>query len=52
MEKRNVGDMIAMEGPKGFLKYLGHGKFVIREEEKTKTKVGFIAGGTGITPCF
>ena len=42
-----------MEGPKGRLKYLGHGSFEIAKQQFSgKTKIGCIAGGTGITPCY
>jgi len=42
-----------MEGPKGRLKYEGLGNFVITKKPVTgKTKIGLIAGGTGITPCY
>lgn len=46
------GDKILMEGPKGLLAYQGHGNFLIRKKPAKKTKIGLIAGGTGITPCF
>ena len=41
-----------MEGPKGMLSYHGHGMFTIKKELKKKTKIGLVAGGTGITPCY
>jgi len=42
-----------MEGPKGRLKYEGFGNFMITKKPVTgKTKIGLIAGGTGITPCY
>jgi len=41
-----------MEGPFGLLHYLGHGKFSLRKKPLEKTKIGLIAGGSGITPCF
>lgn len=41
-----------MEGPKGLLFYLGDGDFALRKNPIKKTKIGLIAGGTGITPCF
>ena len=42
-----------MKGPLGKLSYLGFGNF--KEEKKApvkKTQIGYLAGGTGITPCF
>jgi len=48
-----VGDFIMCEGPIGKLKYFGHGKFaVLKKELKPKTKLGLLAGGTGITPLL
>ena len=41
-----------MEGPRGRNQYLGYGKFLIKKKPFTKTKVGLIAGGTGIAPLF
>jgi cytochrome-b5 reductase len=42
-----------MEGPNGKLTYEGHGNFDIRKKKVTgKTKIGHVAGGTGITPCY
>ena len=48
----NIGDKIKMEGPKGLLFYEGHGNFLMRRKPIVKRKIGLIAGGTGITPCF
>ena len=36
----------------GLLNYLGHGNFMIKKNPVRKTKIGIIAGGTGLTPCF
>ena len=47
-----VGEKIKMEGPKGLLFYEGHGNFLLRRKPIVKRKIGLIAGGTGITPCF
>lgn len=42
-----------MEGPKGRLEYNGNGKFtILKKQISGKTKIGCIAGGTGITPCY
>jgi len=46
------GKKIWMEGPMGLLNYLGHGNFMIKKNPVRKTKIGIIAGGTGLTPCF
>jgi len=48
-----VGDTILCEGPIGKIKYFGHGKMhLMKKELKPKTKVGLIAGGSGITPMY
>lgn len=41
-----------MEGPKGRLAYQGLGRFLIGKKQMKKSRVGLVAGGTGITPCF
>lgn len=41
-----------MAGPIGLLTYHGHGKIVVRGEEKNLKNLAFIAGGTGITPIY
>lgn len=49
----NVGDSIMCEGPIGMIKYFGHGKVTVKKKElKPKTKVGLLAGGSGITPMY
>jgi len=48
-----IGDSMLMEGPKGRLEYNGFGDFVIAKKEILgKKKIGCVAGGTGITPCY
>lgn len=42
-----------MEGPKGQLIYHGCGDYTIKKQEvKGKSRVGLVAGGTGITPVY
>ena len=42
-----------MEGPKGRLSYQGNCNFIIEKANiNNKTKIGCIAGGTGITPIY
>lgn len=48
----NIGDEIKVQGPLGKLKYLGQGKFMIKETERTVERVSMIAGGTGIAPML
>lgn len=57
LDKLEVGDSMKFMGPVGTLRYTGNGKFQKRSKNKgltevTKTKLGFLAGGSGITPCF
>lgn len=58
LENMSVGDYIDVRGPNGLLVYEGKGLFSIRPDKKSPpkqrkyTKVGLIAGGTGITPML
>jgi ferredoxin-NADP reductase len=52
LNKLQPGDKIKMEGPKGLLNYYGSGNFVLKKTPIKKTKVGMIAGGSGLTPCY
>lgn len=50
----NKGDTIKVEGPVGLTKYLGNGKFQIKQEvlEHRKKTLILCAGGTGVTPML
>lgn len=58
LESLKIGDTIDIRGPSGRLNYLGNGKFSVKKLRKdppqtiTVSKVGMIAGGTGITPML
>ena len=54
LDKLQPGDKIEVSGPKGKYLYKGNGLcHMIRNNLFIQTnKLGFIAGGTGITPCF
>jgi len=53
VDSLKIGDTLQMEGPKGRLQYEGFGDFQILKNRLTgKTKIGCIAGGTGITPAY
>ena len=44
-----------MIGPGGKLNYFGNGKFYVKKpdlKDIQRKNLGFIAGGTGIAPCF
>lgn len=52
MEKLNVGDNVTMEGPVGRVTYTGNGTWKVQKDTRQKTKIGLVAGGSGITPHF
>ncbi|XP_027199195.2 NADH-cytochrome b5 reductase 3-like isoform X2 [Dermatophagoides pteronyssinus] len=58
LNNMKIGDKINIAGPNGNLIYKGLGKFSIKEGygspfiQRTYSKVGMIAGGTGITPML
>jgi NAD(P)H-flavin reductase len=59
LNELDLGQSITVRGPFGKLTYLGDGNFKILKKfkpltflEKRYTKVGMIAGGSGITPFF
>ena len=54
LESLKVGDKLFMQGPLGKLQYKGWGYFdILRQDFKhQKKQIGYIAGGTGITPCY
>lgn len=47
-----VGAFVQFSKPFGKLIYLGNGRFKLFDKVRKKTKLGLIAGGTGITPIF
>lgn len=56
LESLHVGDNVSMIGPGGKLNYFGNGKFTVSKKPSlgniTRKSLGFIAGGTGIAPCY
>ena len=52
MDSLKIGDSITLSGPWGMNEYLGCGKFKIGSKERSCTKLGMLAGGTGITPML
>ncbi|OWZ15853.1 NADH-cytochrome b5 reductase [Phytophthora megakarya] len=59
LESLAIGDTIEVSGPKGKLSYMGKGEIHIKHrvrdvvpEIRKASKVGMIAGGTGITPML
>jgi len=47
-----VGDSLEISGPWGMNQYLGQGKFKVGTKELTCSRLGMMAGGTGITPML
>lgn len=52
MEQMQIGDTIDAKGPLGHVSYQGRGSFKIHKSLVYFNQLGFIAGGTGITPCY
>ena len=52
LETLNLGDVVPMEGPRGRLTYQGNGIFELNKKRVIKRRIGHVAGGTGITPCY
>jgi len=55
MEKNvNLGDNVLFSGPIGITKYHGFGQIELKNKmlETKKTKIGLLAGGSGITPMY
>jgi cytochrome-b5 reductase len=59
LENLAIGDTIEVSGPKGKLSYMGKGEIHIKHrvrditpEVRKASKIGMIAGGTGITPML
>lgn len=52
MESMQIGDMLKVKGPLGHFEYTGKGTFKVKGVEKTARKLGFICGGTGLTPAY
>ena len=47
-----AGDTIDIKGPIGHFTYFGNGRIQIHKEERIVKEIGFICGGTGITPAY
>jgi len=51
-ESMAVGDRVEIKGPIGHFTYLGRGSFKVKNELRSCKKMGFICGGTGLTPAY
>ncbi|CDW86183.1 nadh-cytochrome b5 reductase [Stylonychia lemnae] len=52
LENMQVGQSLLMSGPFGRILYQGYGKFLISKQVTMRNKIGLVASGTGITPCY
>jgi len=52
LDSKKAGDYIELMGPSGLNEYLGQGTFKLPGRTTTVSKVGMMAGGTGITPML
>lgn len=56
LENMKIGDDLTMFGPSGKLNYFGNGNFKVSKKPAlgniTRKQLGFIAGGSGIAPCY
>jgi len=52
MDSLKVGDTMTISGPWGMNEYLGKGRFKVGAKEMKASRVGMMAGGTGITPML
>lgn len=52
LEGMAIGETIDVKGPLGHLHWLGQGRFTAHGEQHAVTRVGMIAGGTGLTPMY
>nr|QPB70507.1 NitA [Volvox powersii] len=52
-ESLKIGDTVEFKGPLGHFVYDGRGSYTLNgKQRKRTTHMSFIAGGTGITPCY
>ena len=52
LDSLGLGDTIDIKGPIGHFTYFGNGRIQIHKEERIVKEIGFICGGTGITPAY
>ncbi len=52
LESMAIGDAIEIKGPIGHFTYLGQGSFKVKSDLRSCKEMGFICGGTGITPAY
>lgn len=52
LDSLEIGDEIECKGPFGDITYKKAGVFGYMDEDRSCSRISFIAGGTGITPCY
>lgn len=52
IESLNLGDTIDVEGPLGKFDYQPGGIVITNDFTSAAKRIFFIAGGSGITPCY
>jgi cytochrome-b5 reductase len=52
MDDMKIGDTLDFKGPTGSIIYEGQGVFSIKGNKRRYKKIGCLAGGTGVTPCY
>lgn len=52
LDKLAIGDNVEIKGPIGKLIYLGHGKVLLNDKQRTVKSFRMICGGSGITPIY
>lgn len=52
LDRLRLGDTVDIRGPVGHFTYLGRGRYSHGDGEGFARSLSFVAGGTGITPCY
>eukprot|EP00180_Rhodochaete_pulchella_P003209 Plantae.Rhodophyta-Rhodochaete_pulchella.ctg5319.p1 GENE.Plantae.Rhodophyta-Rhodochaete_pulchella.ctg5319~~Plantae.Rhodophyta-Rhodochaete_pulchella.ctg5319.p1 ORF type:complete len:336 (-),score=72.04 Plantae.Rhodophyta-Rhodochaete_pulchella.ctg5319:154-1032(-) len=52
LETLSIGDALTVRGPLGHYEYVGKGQINVHGKLMQKKQLGFLCGGTGITPAY
>lgn len=52
LDRLQIGDQVQVKGPLGHFSYLGKGMITLSKKESFCRRIGFLCGGTGITPAY
>mmetsp|Transcript_4059 Transcript_4059/g.7111 ORF Transcript_4059/g.7111 Transcript_4059/m.7111 type:complete len:889 (-) Transcript_4059:1473-4139(-) len=52
LDSLTIGDSVEVKGPLGHFEYARHGNIILHGKKQHVKKLGFICGGTGITPAY